>query len=79
MKCCRAKAILLSVLVSSSCNSRKFKQVLKLNDTPLEDQYLLTDTGEILTVIGNADYEQDFDVEKISKKKNIKINSKWKI
>ena len=43
------------------------------------DQYLLTDTGEILAVYKWYEDEQDFDVEKISKKKNIKITSQWKI
>ena len=41
------------------------------------DQYLLTQTGEILTVI--VDYNQVPEAEKISKKKNIKIISQWKI
>ena len=41
------------------------------------DQYLLTQTGEILTVID--DYNEESEAEKISKKKNIKIISQWKI
>ena len=43
-------------------------------------QYLYTETGEILTVIGyELDYEQNVGAEEISKKKNIKIISQWKI
>ena len=44
------------------------------------DQYVFSQTGEILTVYGyGSDYDHDFDIEINSKKNNKKIFSQWKI